>query len=62
MHTFIYNFNLEPITKEIQISKENDKNITLATSFELSHPFFVELDNFIRTIYILSNNYCGAEI
>lgn len=49
-HSFIHYFDLEPIRKEIQTLKEINENLTLAISLGLSHPYYVELDNFIRAI------------
>lgn len=50
IHSFIHYFDLDPIQKEIKSLKDINKNLTLALTLGLSHPYFVELDNFIRAI------------
>lgn len=49
-HSFLHYFDLEPIKNEIQYIQQIKKNLTTAINVGLSHPYFIELDNFLRVL------------
>lgn len=54
-HTFIHYYDLEPIRNEINILKEEYKNITETIRSKLSNPQIEELENFDRALWFQLN-------